>query len=181
VDEVSSELVNESAESAAVNTPEAEGPVSMSTESSPPNHVDNDTSNQGYSAVHEGGSTAGEPLSVKYERVLAQIVTEKRNYDFFVNRVTRRLAEVTAGKNRAQNELTELVSSVSGLLSEISRIEKDPGSVGTTPPVSASGIRGPPLPSQDELFMKAWDQGQVGSTYSRFSQRKQYSSWKSSY
>lgn len=120
-------------------------------------------------------------MSSRYESVLAQIVAEKRNYDFFVNRVTRRLAEVTGGKNRALNELTELTSSVSALLKEIATIEANPSRSGVVAPVSVAGIRGPPLPSQDELFLKAWDQGQVGNTYSGFSQRKQYSVWKSSY
>lgn len=110
-------------------------------------------------------------LEGRYREILSSIVSEKRSYDFLVNKVNRRLDEVTATKKKAQNQLVELNFSVSKLLKEIENIEMDPLTYDSPSAVPNAGLRGPPLPSQDELFMQAWENGQVTKAYSRFSQR----------
>jgi hypothetical protein len=108
---------------------------------------------------------------------LAESVTEKRDYDFLVNKLNRRLAEVTATKNKCRNECTEMQFAARKMLDEIKSIERgDQSSIAAGSVVGVKGIRGPPLLSQNELFMNAYKNGQVKSTYSKFSQRG-YSKW----
>ena len=108
---------------------------------------------------------------------LAAAVTEKRDYDFLVNKLNRRLAEVTATKNKCRNECTEMQFAARKMLDEIKSIERgDQLSSVAGSVVGVKGVRGPPLLSQNELFMNAYKNGQVKSTYSKFSQRG-YSKW----
>ena len=112
-------------------------------------------------------------LEKRIEGALKATVQEKRLYDSQVNRVNRKLSELTAQKNKMENELSDLTSGVNRVLREIESIKSNPAQA-NGPPVM-EGIRGPPLMSQDELFAKAWESGQVQSSYSGYSQR-----WKSS-
>ena len=127
--------------------------------------------------IAESDHAKDEDLVRRHQEVFPRIVAEKRAYDFLVNKLNRRIDEVTASKKKGQNELVELKLSVSKLLKEIENIEYDPQTYYRASPVAHGGVRGPPLPSQDELFMQAWDNGQVNKSYTRFSQRQKTSSY----
>jgi len=127
--------------------------------------------------IEESNHAEDVDLARRYKEVFPRIVAEKRAYDFLVNKLNRRIDEVTASKKKGQNELVELKLSVSKLLKEIENIEYDPQTYYRALPVTNEGVRGPPLPTQDELFMQAWDNGQVNKTYTRFSQRQKTSNY----
>jgi hypothetical protein len=112
-------------------------------------------------------------LEKRIETVVQEIVKEKRAYDLHVNRVNKKLSELTAQRNKMQNELGDLTTAVNDVLAEIEKIKINPSQIGETVPMK--GVRGPPLASQDELFARAWENGQVTNSYSGYSQR-----WKSS-
>jgi hypothetical protein len=114
-------------------------------------------------------SSESDETDTRQRQILSSVVSEKRAFDFLVNKLTRRLEEVTASKKKGQNELVELKFSVVKLLKEIENIESDPHTHYRPSQVSKEGTRGPPLPSQEELFAQAWEKGQVSKTYSKFS------------
>ena len=130
----------------------------------------------------ENRTTESQPVHELYNRfniLMETVVKEKRTYDYFVHSMTKKLTEATAQKNKLENELEELAGSVSKVLSEIGKIKTDPGRYIAT--VDVSVLRGPPLPTQDELFSKAWNNGQIKNSYTGYSQRWQscnrYKSW----
>ena len=116
-------------------------------------------------------------LFESFREVLSGVVQEKREYDFLVNRLSKSASDVVASKKKHQISLLEISESAQNVLNEILSIEK--GSYKPTfndPKQSNSNTksRGPPLPSQCEMFEKAYQAGQLQSNYSRFSQRQNY-------
>lgn len=120
-------------------------------------------------------------LAQEFEALHASSVTERRNFDYLINRLNARFARLEGQKSKAQNETGELVHSARNLLSKISDIESNlQVDSNNEKYIEAAGVRGPPLPSQSDMFMLAYEKGQVSQSYSKFNQR-QWSAQKTSY
>jgi hypothetical protein len=95
----------------------------------------------------------------RLDAVAKDYVAERRNYDFFLHRVSKKLTEEQAQSKSIQTDLNDMLGSVSKLLSEIECIYSNPDEYQT--PFVPSKARGPPLPSQDEIFKRAVKAGQI--------------------
>ena len=132
-------------------------------------------------ATHRWSARFGMPCSEEDEvrllsrqtSLLKEVVQEKRDYDVMVNKLNKRFSDISARKNKSQNEVVEIKYSIERILDELRLIESDPRRASAVGPVAAPGIRGPPLPSQDEIYMKAWGSGQVngGTSNRQYSKR----------
>ena len=118
-------------------------------------------------------------LKKRMDDLLQEVVDEKRNYDSFVHRVSKRVDQVTAQRRKMENELEGLAVSIDRVLKEIESVKTNPD--GFEKEVDVSAMRGPPLPTQDELFNIAWRNGHVKKSYTGYSQRynssRRYQSW----
>ena len=118
-------------------------------------------------------------LTARFDVIHTEYVQEKRNFDYLVNRLDKRFSRLEGQKNKAQNETGELLFSVKNLLRKVNDMENNlvADDSSTSDPKIA---RGPPLPSQSDMFMLAYQKGQVSTSYSKFNQR-QWSAQKTSY
>lgn len=98
-------------------------------------------------------------LESRCDAALRDVVAEKRVYDFFVNRMSKRLVEERSATRSVQSDLQDMLGSVHHLMSEIESIRGDPTRFDNLR--RASRTRGPPLPSQCQLFAKARLNGQA--------------------
>jgi hypothetical protein len=117
-------------------------------------------------------------LKQEYTNAFRSIVHEKREYDYLVNRLNKSVSEVVASKNKHQNSLLEISKSTENILDEISKIER--GAIvlrvsSTNHSECDLRSRGPPLPSQEEMFLRAYEAGQVKTSYPTFSKWQYYS------
>ena len=108
----------------------------------------------------------------RFAQLKNEIITEKRSYDHLVHSLNKKQLEITGVQHKYQNEVIGLKFSVSKILKEIDDIENNPVNLPVKPLSHTKPVRGPPLPPQTEMFTKAWENGQVGQSYSQFSQRQ---------
>jgi hypothetical protein len=125
----------------------------------------------GLSSAHSSQSDgSSEDSDERLTNIRSAVVAEKRTYDFLLNHVSRRLSEITAQKNKMQNEVEEILGSVERVMKEIAAIQHAPGDFENIPIVS--GTRGPPLPTQQDSFYKACENGQIHGFNSKNGQRQ---------
>jgi hypothetical protein len=118
-----------------------------------------DLSNQN----NEGQNVRTQNIETRFDAAFRDVVAEKRVYDFFVNRMSKRLVEERSSTRSVQSDLQDMLGSVHQLMGEIESIRADPSQFDKRG--GASRTRGPPLPSQCELFAKARLNGQVRVPY----------------
>lgn len=112
--------------------------------------------------------SAEDAVELSDEDVLNRLIEEKRSYESSHLSISQNLDKLIGTRNRLQNSVESIKHQLNSILNEISLIEKN----STTDEVTADRssfysssmkCRGPPLPSQDELFRKAGDNGQIRS------------------
>ena len=102
-------------------------------------------------------------IELRYDAAHRELIGEKRVYDFFVNRISKRLVEEKSASKSVQADLQDMLGSVRQLIGEIESIRADPTQFENRG--GASRARGPPLPPQSELFAKARFTGQAKADY----------------
>ena len=119
-------------------------------------------------------------VALRFDAIHSEVVAAKRTYDYMVNRLNARFMVVEGQKNKAQNETGELLHATKNLLKQISDMENNIAENPYGGTRTLKSVRGPPLPSQSDMFILAYDKGQVKTSYSQFNQR-QWSSQKTQY